>query len=560
VASLLNLRKPARPRERFAALQWADLPLQYDSPRFGVAEAPSKGGARDGWVLLVANALRREPPHLAEWVLWREAFLEHLDRRIRLVSEAADLGLYGGLKYGIQDFEHRQPLQSVWETVSPPKYYGFYRYFPTGGFAAFDNVVDGAFPQNVIPRLNALRGDKHVPLSSATFTATLERWMMETHRTLNETEARILTVLSATPKISQRRLAEQLKISPAALSQSLAKLAGRHLLRVSGSVDFPLIGLDHLVVFLRLSGDHEAKQLRNQLVRLRYALSTIRLPGSLLITDFLVPHRFSNQFSLWNDRLCRTWNLPPPSLRLVTDLVQSWNFHQYTAGIGWATDFSSTIDLIHDIVSGNSVYAAPPLRTFKYSYNHLVAGQLFPLRLHRDDFIYFQRSIDAFSVGGTVFPRSASEARQMGFSGSSYRLYRRRVRRLDELGVSVPTRIGLLHVGLDTAIHVFLSAPRETTERVLRASQLLPHISGYILDDGTGTMTLLLPNAVAVEVFSFLRRLFAECSIDAQIAIRQAWESFAWFPSPISKDDYDFEKGEWIWKPETLPALQKSAD
>jgi DNA-binding Lrp family transcriptional regulator len=493
-------------------------------------------------------------------VLWREAFLEHVDHRIRLVPESADLGLYGGLKYGIEDSEQREQLQSLWETVSPPKYYEFYRYFPTGGFPAFDNVVDGAFPQNVILRLNALRGDKHVPLSSATFTATLERWMMETHRTLNETEVRILTTLSATPKTSQRRLADQLKLSPATLSQSLAKLAGRHLLRASGAVNFPLIGLDHLVVFLRLSGDQVGKQLRSQLVKLRYALAPISLAGSLLLADFLVPHGFSDQFSAWNDRLCRTWNLPPPSLRLVTDLVQSWNFRQYTAGVGWAADFSSTIDLFHDIVSGNSIYAAPPLRTFKYSYNHLVAGQLFPVRLHPDDFIYFQRSIDAFSVGGRVFPQSASEARQMDFSGSSYKLYRRRVRRLDELGVSVPTRIGLLHVGLDTAIHVFISAPRETTERVLRASQLLPHISGYILDDGTGTMTLLLPNAVAVEVFAFLRRLFAECGIDAQIGIRQAWESFAWFPSPISKDDYDFEKGEWIWKPETLPAPQKSAD
>ena len=559
VASLLNLPKSARPRERFGILQWADLPLQYDRPRFGVAETPQDGGAKEGWILLVANALRREPPYLAEWVLWREAFLEHLNHRIRLVSEAADLGLYGGLKFGIQDSEHRQNLQSLWETVSPPTFYESYRYFPTTGFPAFDNVVDGAFPQEFIPRLNALRGDKHVPLSSATLTATLERWMMETHRILNETEVKILTALSATPKIPQRRLARQLKISPAALSQSLAKLAEKHLLRASGSVNFPLIGLDHLVVFLRLSGDQVGKQLRNQLVKLRYALTPISLAGSLLLAEFLVPHGFSDQFGAWNDRVCRAWNLPPPSLRLVTDLVQSWNFHQYTAGVGWATDFSSKIDLIHDIVSGNSVDAAPPLRRFKYSYDRLAAGRLFPLRLNPGDFIYFQRLLDAFSVGGRVFPRSASEARQMGFSVSSYRLYRRRVRRLDELGVSVPTRIGLLHVGLDTAIHAFISTPRETTERVLRAFQLFPHISGYIFDDGTGTMTLLLPNAVAVEVFSFLRTLFAECGIDAQVGIGLAWESFYWSP-PISKDEYDFEKGEWIWRPETLPAPQKRAD
>jgi len=71
--------------------------------------------------------------------------------------------------------------------------------------------------------------------------------------------------------------------------------------------------------------------------------------------------------------------------------------------------------------------------------------------------------------------------------------------------------------------------------------------------------SLLLPNAVAVEVFSFLRTLFAECGIDAQVGIGLAWESFYWSP-PISKDEYDFEKGEWIWRPETLPAPQKRAD
>ena len=530
------------------AIRWANIPLTYDGPRFGVVELPLKGlTAR---LLLVAEGLRRAPSYLLDWVLWREAILEHLCRPIRLVPEAADLGLYGGLKYGIKNPNHRRHLQQLWETLSPPQYHDYYRYEPAVGFAIFDNVVDGKLLQKVIPWLNTLCGDRSLVLSSNAFTAALERWMMETHRVLNEVEVSILSALSSSPSLSQTQLAKQLKISRASINQSLRTLASTHLLRLISYVDLPLIGLKHIVVILRLHPQPQLVQrLKRLFMRFRYTHAIRSFPDSVLLVELLLPSQHVNHFYAWLHQLCYDLNLPPPSLHVVTGIALSRSFNLYTPDMGWPTDFSPILVLVQRAIKGEMT-DLPPLRISKYSYTSPLARS--PLSLHPWDFNYLRRSTDASLITNGFSSHLAREARQLGLSKSMYMRYRRRIYMLEQIRLCTPIGLGLLHVGLDAVIYILLSASREMMERILRACNLLPYVYG-VLYRGGGVIILLVPNHAAIEVYSSLRTVFAECGVNAIVTARPAWQAFVMLRSPIDDNNYDFRKSEWIWTPGISP-------
>jgi hypothetical protein len=179
VAALLG---SPRSGTQFQSIRWSDIVFAIDKPRFGVEEVLDSTNPP---VLLVANALQDAPKYLLGWVLWREAVLGFLCRPVRLVAEAADLGLYAGLKYGVKNPTNCEYLQRIWETISPPQFYENYSYAPTSGFELFDKAVDNHFLRLVVAWLNSAFSDTQVPLTTRTFTSALERWIFEFHNPLN---------------------------------------------------------------------------------------------------------------------------------------------------------------------------------------------------------------------------------------------------------------------------------------------------------------------------------------------------------------------------------------
>jgi DNA-binding Lrp family transcriptional regulator len=526
--------------------------FEYDKPRFGAKEQPENRTDRGGWILKLATGLQKEPPYIFKWVLWREAILSLLQPRIRQITEAADIGLFGGLKYGIKKPKQREHLKKIWQQISPPQYYPYYQYNAVLGFPMFDNVVDGEFLQRVIPWLNTMHTIYQTPIASTTYTAALERWMLETHRPLTFAELRILKALSINPALTQTELSKQLKITPSNISQTLSGLAKNHILRLFNFINLPLIGLARLgIIFHVPSG--KTRPLSKWLSQIRYIHSIRHLSETSILVYFLIPRNHVNDFNSWIEKIYQKWNLSSPTIHCVTDILHSRSFQNYIPEVGWPDDFSPILDTIKCNVTESSEIKQKSLQLFAYSYKLAETRSDFPLELNPEDFAYFRRATEIASMTNRIISRSSEEAREAGLTETKHMRYRRRISRLEELGVSALRGFSLLHVDLNTNIEIILLSSRERTEQFLKEIQLLPYLSCFIFDDGMAEIVLHTPNSVSIDIYSSLSKILAENDYDAIVSARPAWQAFVGFPSPIVEENYNFEKGEWVWDRDLLP-------
>jgi hypothetical protein len=168
-----------------------------------------------------------------------------------------------------------------------------------------------------------------------------------------------------------------------------------------------------------------------------------------------------------------------------------------------------------------------------------------------------QRATDPFFVTGQARFYESHEARKAGYRESEHMAYRRRVDLLNKRNImSQPMGIAIMHIGLNDAVNVFLETPYDDTKAIISAFQLLPSVGGRIYDNGSGSTTLLLPSGTAVPTQTSLHEFFGELGYPIKTAIKPAWKSFGWVTgNPIIPNNYDFDKGKWIWTRDTLPTL-----
>lgn len=547
VAALLG---SPRSETRFQSIQWSEMAFAIDKPRFGVEEVVNSANLP---ALLLAEALRDAPRYLLDWVLWREAVLEVLCRAVRLVPEAADLGLYAGIKYESIDFRQRERLCRIWESVSPTRRHEFYSYSPTMAFPSFDKVAEGRFLQNAIPWLNTTFCEVPDSLSSSTFTSALERWMLEFNCLLNPRQLRILMALSDQPGISQNELAEHVGLSQASVSRILRQLADSHLVRLYGEVDLPLIGISRVGTTFFVPALPALDRLRKLLDKIRYASSLIDFDGALHC-GFAVPSRRLERFRSWVRELAAAFDLPPPSVRIAQELAYHRNFDMYDPErAGWALDYESILDNISRLIRGEWSHLLPPLRRFRYSEPVFSS----PIKLQPEDFIYMQRAVGTFFLTDRIGSTEAREARLAGFPESEHMAYRRRLKYLERMKLLLPALgFAVFHIGLDATVDVLLEGPYDDSIRVLSALQLLPHIDAIIYDDGSASAVLLVPKPAAVAIKASLQDSLSECGISAATVVKPAWQAFGHsLGSPVDSRNYNFEHGDWLWTKDTLPEI-----
>ncbi|MHA2426679.1 MAG: hypothetical protein ACXADB_01385 [Candidatus Hermodarchaeia archaeon] len=183
LTTLLTVEPLPRHKDRILYLTWGDIPLTFDFPRFGAIETHLTDRPRGGWQVTLTDDFQKADANILDWVLWREALLSFLLPHLRHIPETADLGLYAGLRYGDWTKSDREILIPLWKQVSPPQHYQHYIYDGPFGFPLFDQVVTGTFLNRAIQWLNTLRPTTHIPLTTPTYTAALERWIPHPHRT-----------------------------------------------------------------------------------------------------------------------------------------------------------------------------------------------------------------------------------------------------------------------------------------------------------------------------------------------------------------------------------------
>ncbi len=548
VSTILKL-SPLEPR--FKNVRWCDIPFNLDNRRFGVSEVLNPDNTSE---LLVAKELLHSANHLIDWVLWREAILQHLCYRVRSVPEIADLGLYGGLKYGVKRHRVRQKLQLIWETVSIPQEYESYQYNPTAGFHFFDKIVDGTFLQKVIPWLNACFCGVSFPLTTQAFTTALERWMFDYHRVLDSTQIRILIALAEQPVISQEELAKRVRLTQPSVSKALRKMADRHLLRLVGYVNLPLIGLQRVAVAFHSTDSRVLWVLRRALAKIRYTLLIWEFSDAIFCT-FAIPFRRIGRFREWVTGLAAAWNLPYPEIRTVIQHVQHRNFTLYKPEEGgWPQDYEPILENVFRLVREEISSLLPPIQTVQYS-------TLTPptrVKLQPADFVYMRRATSSFFLTDRVASTEAQEARLAGYREGEHGPYRRRVRVLEKLGLlSPPLGVGLIIIGLNAVISLLVKASHEESAQLLTSLQLMPHIAGAIYNDGCATAALLVPKEASVAIVTSLQEQLHECGINALTMVKPAWETYGWtFQPPVSLRNYDFDRGAWVWAKDTLPVIK----
>ncbi len=554
VSELLEIPKLENRKDQIINAVLDDFPFVFNNPRFGVVEKLVES-KRGGWEISVSERIEEEPSYVLEWVLWREAILSLLAPRIRQVPEVADLGLYGGLKYGFSDEKVKEKLIDLWKQVSPTQYHVQYRYDPTLGFTIFDNIVDGAFLQHVIPWLNSLRGIHHEGFSSTAYTEGLERWMLETNRVLNSTEVEVLVTLSENPSISQTEIAKKLNMSNSMLSQVLQKLAEKHLLRLYNHVNLPLIGLEEVIVFFTIPKTVSLYKFTRYLNGLKYLTNIQHFSSSLVFATFVIPLEYSMKFHLWLDQLGKITGINF-ELKRVNDSFLSWNFNSYIPDKGWPTDFSQILDEIDILVKGTDTDFKPIIKMVSHSYDLIEKSTRFPLKLQPEDFTYFFRATDAIYATQRFSSRTAEELRKAGLKPTEHMRYRRRIKKLENWGISEIRGYFLYIIGLNSAIQIIISEPREITRDLFQKLQLLPFIVGRILDEGSGCANILLPNEVVVDIYSFLRKLFSNEKLNVRFSLKPAWQLYVGGPGPLLISDYNFETGRWLWINEEMTRIE----
>jgi hypothetical protein len=547
--SALGIEGLPRAQDRVQKYTWGTVPLTWDASRFGAVETSKAEQPRRGWQVTLAEALQEEPGHVITWVLWREAFLGLLLPHVRQVPEVADLGLYAGLRCGGFSADEQEILKAVWERVSPPQHHVHYIYDAPYGFPLFDRVVDGAFLPRVVAWLNEIRASVVAPLTSASYTAALEQWMLETHVPLTANEVRILTVLANTTQFKQTELAQQLDMLPSALSPALTKLAQRHILRLYNFTNLPLVGLIPFEILMRVRDPKKRSKWVDSLSAMRYAYSITTMHHEWLLGRLFIPSGHVIDLQQWMEHLSTHEDIASASLSKVAALIDHWNFSTYTPGVGWIDDFSFIMEHARSIFTDQKSIIED--FTTKFSYNYEQENQQ-RLKLRPEDFIYFRRAIDTVFTTDRISPQLSKEIRETGLPDSAYR---RRVQTLEELRISRLGRLWLLHIGLDTAIQLLFLNPQEMTTNFIQSLSIFPFISGAKYEHGNGRLRLFVPKLQGVEVLSFLQKLSIENELDILIEAKPCWKTATGLHYPLKETNYDFDSGEWKWDEKFLPKL-----
>jgi hypothetical protein len=556
LAQELRIESLPRYKDRILQLAWGAIPLQYNQPRFGALETQRADHTRGGWAITLSQNLQTEAPPILDWVLWREALLNFLLPHLRHIPEVADLGLYAGLQYGNYNKDDQETLTTLWKQVSPPQHHQHYIYDSPFGFPLFDQVVTGTFLHLVIPWLNTLRPPTTGTHLATTYTASLERWMLETHIPLTLPELRILSALSQlTETLHQSRLANQLNMSISGLSQHLTNLAQRHLLRLNHFINLPLIGLTPLEIFIHAPKSQPRQRIIKILSQIRYTWFINRIQQNSLHWRIFIPTRKKEEFQLWLTKLTKKYELPPIEPLRTADIVQSWNLDIYNPNKGWVNDFTFQLHQVQSILKGDYETACPPISTSSMSYALLETEKNYPVTLRPEDFTYFLRAANIHQITDRITAQASKELRLAGIAESAHMVYRRRVRELEKKDVSYIKGMFLMHIGLNTVLQIYINEPKTIVEEVNKALSILPSINGLIFENRCGLLFCNIPNWSAVEIFAFIRKLFSDHEINAIIEAKPSWQSLSGFVYPVDSRNYDFEKREWKWEQTTLPDL-----
>lgn len=539
------------PVDQYTTIDWVPTELNLTGPRFGANEYRN---IKNQLGLNLSEELLTKYRKYLKPIFWREAFLLYLPHSIRQVSQVADLGLYCYYRYAIKTQKQRHQFILLWEAVSPPIEYTTYRYYPTAGFVFFDNVADGSFLEKAIHWFHPFR-NLSTPMTTEAYTANLERWMFNYHRLLRPIELKVLCGLYNCLNCSQTELAEQIRLRQPTVSQTIKRLAEKHLLRLIKFENYGVIGLQPLTVQLNTDNFSIQNILKRQIAKIRYTLSIHELDDCLLIS-FLIPSERVSRFRQWLKQLAASFDLDFPKIRKLTERTRSQNFELYKPRQnGWQFDYESILDNIYRLIQEELSKHLPPIHSFKLTSSKATKS----ITLQPQDFTYMQRATDAYLV--TTRPRfyEAYEARAAGYKESEHMSYRRRVEFLEKHHTMSPSiGIGIIHIGLNAAVSVLLECSLEETQRILGAFQLFPEVIGRIYEDGSGIVTILVPESSVVSIQVSLKDFFSTANISAQTAIKPTWEAFGWLPVPVNTTNYDFKKGRWIWVKDTLPIIKNS--
>lgn len=538
-----------RHKDRIIYLSWGDFPLTLNNPRFGVNETNLSHRPRGGWHVILAKALREHRSHILDWILWREAFLSLLLPHIRQIPETADLGLFAGLQYGEYSKSHYESLMKLWKQVSPPQHYQHYIYDAPFGFPLFNQVVNGQFLHRAILWLNTLRPFKsQIPLSTQAYTATLERWMLETHIPLTIPEHQILTAISQlTEPLHQSRLADQLSMSNANLSQHLTTLAQRHALRLNYFINLPLIGLTPYELLIQTPNQKTRNQVIEIFSRIPYTWFINPIQDTKLHCRIFIPTKHTSQFLNWLPEFTKDHNLLPIKPLRTAAIIQAWNFSIYLPNQGWYQDLTFQYFQMKAIYQGEYDEMLPPISTSEMSYELLDNSKEYPIELRPEDFTYFLRAADIHQITDRITAQASKELDQAGISDTAHMIYRRRIKQLEKMNVSHVKGMFPLHLGLDSVIQIYIYESKLVTEQIQKSLSVFPNLNGLNFDNGYGMIFLYVPNNCAVEVLSEIRKMLAIHGINSVIESKPSWQSITGFESPVKLRNYDTKRKEWKW-------------
>ncbi len=532
--------------DTYTTIRWIQNPIELTGPRFGANETSTNNQL----TLELSEELLTERRNLLNAVLWREAYLLHIPKIVRSVKEASDLGLYCYSRYALRTKKQRHWFLQIWEITSPPIEYTFYRYFPTAGFPFFDKLVDGTFLQKTKLWFKPFF-QLSTKMTTQTYAENLERWMFNYHRILRPIELKILKGINNCLTCSQIELADKLNIRQPTISQVIKRLAEKHLLRFVIFENYPILGLQPITVKFSTSNMRIKNSLTQIISRIRYALA-IQEFNNQLLASFLIPTERMTRFRQWLKQVSSSYGLSSPELRMISERMHARNFNLYDPQKdGWSLEIESIFDNFSRLISEEWIPHLPPINFYKLASSHSKKS----IEIKQQDFFFMQRASDAYLATEHMKFFESHELRQAGYKESEHMAYRRRVKYLEKNEViSPPLGLGLLNIGLNTALYLYLESSIEETRLIFTACQLFPHVAGRIFDDGAGVATLLVPSESAVYLQISLNELLTALEIPAVTAIRPAWEAYGWTgPYTIDSVNYDFGKNMWIWTKDTLP-------
>ncbi len=549
IAQIISNRIEGEPLDEYSTILWVSSPIELKGPRFG---ASSHLDEDNQLILELSDELLTKHEELLEPILWREAFLLHLPRNVRSVTEASDFGLYCYYRFGIKTSKQRQKFQQLWESVSPSQGFDYYNYFPTAGFSIFDKSINGKFFQKILEWFEPFK-ESQTHLTSQMFTANLERWIFNHHIVLQPLELKILRGLNDCLNCTQKQLAEILNLRQPTVSRIIKSLARKHLLRFFVYENYPVLGLLPITVQFSSRNLGVINSIKKIATRTRYTLIIQEFSDSLF-TSFAIPKERISRFRQWIKQISARFDISAPKIYSTIERVNSKNFEIYNSDEGgWPNDYETILDNIFRIIKEEWALHIPPLNVFKYSSSRSTKS----ITLQPQDFVYMQRATDTFLVTGQARFYESHEARKAGYRESEHMTYRRRIEFLNQHNImSQPMGIAIMHIGLNDVVNIFLETPFDETKAIISAFQLLPSVGGRIYDNGSGSIMLLLPSGNAVPVQTSLREFFGELGYPIKTAVKPAWKSFGWVTgNPIIPNNYDFDKGKWIWTKDTLPTL-----